>query len=126
MRITLTLIAALMPLFLAGCGSNESPQQSSTTTNNPTAVTPSATATVTSTSETQQSPPAESGATEGTVHGTIEEKDGKLMLTGTPDKMNYTLTDAEKAKQYVGKTVMVSGHVDHSSMMIHVHKIEPM
>jgi uncharacterized protein YdeI (BOF family) len=55
--------------------------------------------------------------------GTIVKAGGKYVLE-TSD-MNYQLDDQEKAKQFVGQQVKVSGSLDTNTSTIHVSDISP-
>jgi hypothetical protein len=67
----------------------------------------------------------------GTFLGTIGKSRGTLVLKGgyasqDPNaKSTYKLDDQEKAKQYLGKNVKVTGSLDASTRTIHVSDIEP-
>jgi Protein of unknown function (DUF5818) len=81
-------------------------------------------------------PPAGQAAQAGqdqqaqTFMGRIAKSGGTLVLKGgyanqDPNaKTTYKLDDQEKAKQYVGKNVKVTGTLDTSSNTIHVSAIE--
>jgi hypothetical protein len=49
----------------------------------------------------------------------------KFVLKDTASKTTYQLDDQEKAKEYAGKSVKVSGTLDASTSMIRVSNIEP-
>ncbi|HVA01439.1 MAG TPA: DUF5818 domain-containing protein [Terriglobia bacterium] len=74
----------------------------------------------------QQDEPA-AGETEHqstqTFMGKIMQHEGKYVLQGEGDK-TYQLDDQEKARQYDGKNVKVSGTLDKESSTIHVTSIE--
>ena len=55
--------------------------------------------------------------------GTVVKASGKFVLK-TSDT-NYQLDDQEKAKQFVGQQVKVSGSLDASTSTIHVADITP-
>jgi uncharacterized protein YdeI (BOF family) len=55
--------------------------------------------------------------------GTVVKASGKYVLKTTD--ANYQLDDQEKAKQFVGKQVKVSGSLDTNSSTIHVSDITP-
>lgn len=55
--------------------------------------------------------------------GTIVKEKGKLVLKDSTTNMNYQLDDQEKAKQFEGKQVKVTGKLD--GKVIHVENIEP-
>ncbi len=58
-------------------------------------------------------------------NGTIMKEKGKLVLRDNLAKISYQLDDQEKAKQYEGKQVKVTGKLDLDSNLIHVDSIEP-
>jgi outer membrane biosynthesis protein TonB len=66
--------------------------------------------------ETQESP-AQS------VTGSVVKVAGKYMLE-TEDNVAYQLDDQEKAKQYEGKRVKVTGSLDRTTGILHVSSIE--
>ena len=53
----------------------------------------------------------------------MKEK-GKLVLKDTAANVSYQLDDQEKAKQFVGKQVRVTGKLDLNTNLIHVDNIE--
>ena len=56
--------------------------------------------------------------------GTIVKEKGKLVLKDSATGMSYKLDDQDKAKQYEGKQVKVTGKLDPSSNVITVQNIE--
>lgn len=58
----------------------------------------------------------------GPFSGTIVKEKGKLVLKDSTTNMNYQLDDQEKAKQFEGKQVKVTGKLD--GKVIHVENIE--
>ncbi len=56
--------------------------------------------------------------------GTVVKAAGKYVLK-TSD-MNYQLDDQDKAKQFVGQQVKISGTLDSSTSMIHISDISPL
>jgi uncharacterized protein YdeI (BOF family) len=59
-----------------------------------------------------------------TFSGTVVKNGDKFMLSDRASKINYILDDAEKASQFEGKKVKVTGTVDVASNTIHVREIE--
>jgi len=57
-------------------------------------------------------------------NGTIMKEKGKLVLKDTAANISYQLDDQEKAKQFVGKQVKVTGKLDMNTNLIHVETIE--
>ncbi len=75
-----------------------------------------------------QTPPAGDTMTHEatTFSGKITKEDGKLVLKDPVTKVSYKLDDQTQAKQYVGKSVKVSGKLDMNSNTIQVDSIEPL
>lgn len=59
-----------------------------------------------------------------TIIGTIV-KDGDKYVLRTSDKMTYQLDDQEKARQYNGKKVKITGTLEVNSNALHIESIEP-
>lgn len=59
-----------------------------------------------------------------TFSGTILKNGDNFVLSDSASKLAYVLDDAEKASQYVGKKVKVTGTVDVASNTIHVESIQ--
>ena len=57
--------------------------------------------------------------------GTIVKEKGKFVLKDTATKMSYQLDDQDKAKQFEGKQVKVTGKLDLDTNLIHIENIEP-
>ena len=58
------------------------------------------------------------------LSGTIVKNGDQYVLT-TPDNVSFQLDDQERARNYQGKQVKVTGTVDATARKIHVQKIEP-
>jgi hypothetical protein len=56
--------------------------------------------------------------------GTIIKNGDNFILSDAANKLSYVLDDAEKARQYEGKKVKVTGTVDVASNTIHVQTIQ--
>jgi uncharacterized protein YdeI (BOF family) len=56
--------------------------------------------------------------------GTIVKNGDNFVLRDTANKLSYMLDDAQKASQYEGKKVKVTGTVDVASNTIHVETIQ--
>ena len=56
--------------------------------------------------------------------GTIVKNGDRFVLSDAANKLSYLLDDAEKASQYEGKKVKVTGTVDVASNTIHVESIQ--
>jgi uncharacterized protein YdeI (BOF family) len=59
-----------------------------------------------------------------TFSGTILKSGDHFVLSDAASKINYVLDDAERASQFVGKKVKVTGTVDVASDTIHVELIQ--
>ncbi len=74
----------------------------------------------------QQEEPAEPAAEETESKGftgKIASQEGKYILQGEDGK-TYQLDDQDKAKQFDGKNVKVTGTLDEENMTIHISEIE--
>ena len=60
-----------------------------------------------------------------TFTGKIAKAGGKYVLKDMTNKMTYLLDDQEKAKEFEGKSVKVTGMLDTRSNTIRVAAIEP-
>ncbi len=56
--------------------------------------------------------------------GTVMKKGDDFVLSDAANKISYVLDDAQKASQFEGKKVKVTGTVDTASNTIHVESIE--
>lgn len=56
--------------------------------------------------------------------GRISQADGKYVLVDEAQRATYQLDDQEKAKQFDGKAVKVTGSLDTATNTIHVANIE--
>lgn len=57
-------------------------------------------------------------------NGTIVKEKGKLVLKDTAANVSYQLDNQDKAKQFEGKQVKVTGKLDMNTNLIHVDSIE--
>ena len=73
----------------------------------------------------QQAEPDSQQSTAQSVSGTIVEVGGKYVLE-TPDNLAYQLDDQEKASQYEGKHVKITGTLDRTTGVLHVKTVELM
>jgi hypothetical protein len=73
----------------------------------------------------QQPEPEAQQSTAQSVNGTIIKVGGKYVLE-TPDNLAYQLDDQEKARQYEGKHVKVTGSLDRATGILHVKSVELM
>lgn len=59
------------------------------------------------------------------MSGTIVKEKGKLVLKDSATGTSYKLDDQDKAKQFEGKQVKVTGKLDTTTNQIKVENIEP-
>ncbi len=71
-----------------------------------------------------QSQPAESQQQPQTFMGKIVKSQGSFVLKDDASNAMYKLDNEDQAKQYVGKSVKVTGTLDPSTNTIHVTNIE--
>jgi Protein of unknown function (DUF5818) len=62
---------------------------------------------------------------EKTFNGTIVKSGNKLVLTAADSKTTYQLDDQQKAKDFLNKSVKVTGVLDASTGTIRVSAIDP-
>ena len=72
----------------------------------------------------QQPPQAGAPQQSQSFSGKIVSENGQFMLKDAGMKASYKLDDQEKAKQFNGKQVMVTGTLDTASNTIHVTDIQ--
>ena len=70
-------------------------------------------------------PSAMQSSDQQTFMGKIAKSGGKYVLKDSAHKMTYALDDQEKAKDFEGKSVKVTGMLDAQSNTIRVAVIEP-
>lgn len=71
-------------------------------------------------------PPAMSQASDTqTFTGTVAKAGGKYVLKDTTSKRTYILDDQEKAKEFEGKSVKVTGMLNTATRTIRIASIEP-
>ncbi len=58
--------------------------------------------------------------------GMILKEKGKLVLKDTVSNVSYQLDDQDKARQFEGKQVKVTGKLDTNTNLIHIESIEPL
>src|SRR6266481_5724350 len=68
---------------------------------------------------------AVSTPSEKTFNGTIVKSGDKLVLTAADSKTTYQLDDQQKAKDFLNKSVKVTGVLDASTGTIRVSAIDP-
>jgi hypothetical protein len=74
---------------------------------------------------TAQQPDPNSAAETKTFTGMIVKSGDKLVLADAENGTNFQLDDQQKAQEFVGKKVRVSGVLDIATGMIRVSTIEP-
>jgi hypothetical protein len=57
--------------------------------------------------------------------GKVMQSNGQYVLLDSMTKATYALDDQDKAKQFEGKAVKVTGTLETTSKIIHVSNIEP-
>ena len=105
---------------------NQAPTTQSPSTQSPSA-TPSTTPSTPTATDPQASSPAPSASSDmqtmKSFSGKVVKENGKLVLKDASG-MSYQLDDQEKAKQFEGKDVKVSGSLDSTGSTIHVEDIQ--
>jgi hypothetical protein len=115
--VALTLaVAALAQSQLSGAGSNSSAQQAQTSQPEPQDQTMPSTGDKSSGQAALQE--------QGFAGKIMKSKDG-MVLKDSTNRTIYKLDDAEKARQFLGKNVTVTGTLDQATRTIHVSNIEP-
>jgi len=72
----------------------------------------------------QANAPSTPQATAQTFTGTIAKSGDTFTLNDSASKTTYTLDDTQRASQFVGKSVKVTGTLDSQTKMIHVQSIQ--
>ncbi|HKS94867.1 MAG TPA: DUF5818 domain-containing protein [Terriglobia bacterium] len=72
-----------------------------------------------------QQQPGDQAQQQQTFTGKIAKAQGKYVLQNPDTKTAYTLDDQDKAKQFEGQSVKVTGTLDAQNNMIHVSDIQP-
>ena len=114
LAILATAIAVQPALAQSASAPQQDPNQATPTQTSPsTQTTPSAT-------------PSTSGAMESqTFTGKVTKSGDKYVLKDDATRTSYTLDDQDRAKQFEGKSVKVTGKLDPASNTIVVSSIEP-
>ena len=126
--LTLALIA--LPVFAQSTDTSSpsaaqsSPQSSPTDASQQDQSNPSS-ATKSNPSSSASSSSMSGGMDAQMFNGKITKSGGKFVLKDAATQTTYTLDDQDRAKQYEGKTVKVTGKLDSSSNTIRVASIEP-
>jgi Protein of unknown function (DUF5818) len=127
-----TLIAAVLTLATVLSCPAFSQQEQTYPNSSPTQTNPSPTQPgPTQTSPSQAAPSQDDRPTDYTAQhpsqnlytGTVLFLNGKYVLK--TDRMTYELDDQERAKQYEGREVKVTGTVDQMTSVLHISDIEP-
>ena len=130
----LTVALVALPVFAqstdaspASAQSSASSQSTPTSSSQSSAQDPNSPSSATQSSPSSgTSSPAMSGSMDSqTFNGKISKAGGKYVLKDAATQTTYSLDDQDRAKQYDGKTVKVSGKLDSSSNTIRVSSIEP-
>lgn len=114
MLAAIALFAAMLPMAFA-----QQDQSSQPSSSQPSATQPSATS-------PQSSPDQGSSASQAnqsSFTGTVVNANGKYVLK--TDSGTYQLDDQDKAKQFEGKQVTVTGSLDSATSVLHVANITP-
>lgn len=147
--LTLALVAVLLPAAFAQSSSSpsaapqtdqtspssaQSPSSQSPSSQSPSTQSPSTTSPSSSQSPSDQSPSTASPSTgsassaaessEGSFTGTVVKSGSKYVLKSDTGS-TYEIDDQDKAKQFEGKQVKVSGTLDKTTSMLHVTDIMP-
>jgi cytoskeletal protein RodZ len=118
------LAAALLPAAFAQQDPSSQPNSSAPQTSQPSA--PEASQPSPSAPQTESTPPSAASSqtqSQTSFSGTVVKADDKYVLK--TDTATYQLDDQEKAKQFEGKQVMVSGSLDQATGIIHITDIQP-
>jgi len=116
-QFALSMMLPVMALTVALCFASQ-PTLAQSSTSSPNAT-------------TQQQPMqpenqnAVSTPSEKTFNGTIVKSGDKLVLTAADSKTTYQLDDQQKAKDFLNKSVKVTGVLDASTGTIRVSAIDP-
>ncbi len=64
------------------------------------------------------------GKTDADCITKCEQQGMKLVLADKKNKTIYNFVNAKEAKPFAGKSVAITGHIDESSKVIHIHSIK--
>jgi flagellar basal body-associated protein FliL len=73
----------------------------------------------------EANPPSSMQSDQQTFTGKIAKSGGKYVLKDSTHKMTYSLDDQEKAKDFEGKSVKITGMLDTQTNIIRIAVIEP-
>ena len=127
----LALVATMLPAAFAQTSDQTSPSSSAPAASSP-AASPSASPAQTSPAQTSPSTSDQSGAAQGSAPGSsqaAESYTGTVVKSGDKyvlktDTGTYQIDDQDKAKQFEGKQVKVSGNLDKATSTLHVTDIQ--
>src|SRR5437660_9292572 len=127
----LALVAAMLPAAFAQTSDQTSPSSSAPAASSP-AASPSDSPAQTSPAQTSPSTSDQSGAAQGSAPGSsqaAESYTGTVVKSGDKyvlktDTGTYQIDDQDKAKQFEGKQVKVSGNLDKATSTLHVTDIQ--
>ena len=131
--LTLALVAVLLPVAFAQSSSPsaapQTDQSSPSAAQSPSSQSPSAqspsTQSPSTTSPSSGSASSSAESSEGTSFSGTVVKSGAKYVLKTDTGSTYQIDDQEKAKQFEGKQVKVSGSLDKTTSMLHVTDISP-
>src|SRR5213596_2884349 len=127
----LALVATMLPAAFAQTSDQTSPSSSAPAASSP-AASPSDRPAQTSPAQTSPSTSDQSGAAQGSAPGSSQAagsytgtvvKSGDKYVLKT-DTGTYQIDDQDKAKQFEGKQVKVSGNLDKATSTLHVTDIQ--
>src|SRR5437016_6514559 len=127
----LALVATMLPAAFAQTSDQTSPSSSAPAASRP-AASPSDSPAQTSPAQTSPSTSDQSGAAQGSAPGSsqaAESYTGTVVKSGDKyvlktDTGTYQIDDQDKAKQFEGKQVKVSGNLDKATSTLHVTDIQ--
>src|SRR5437870_12716762 len=127
----LALVATMLPAAFAQTSDQTSPSSSAPAASSP-AASPSDSPAQTSPAQTSPSTSDQSGAAQGSAPGSsqaAESYTGTVVKSGVKyvlktDTGTYQIDDQDKAKQFEGKQVKVSGNLDKATSTLHVTDIQ--
>src|SRR5438876_9015530 len=127
----LALVATMLPAAFAQTSDQTSPSSSAPAASSP-AASPSDSPARTSPAQTSPSTSDQSGAAQGSAPGSsqaAESYTGTVVKSGDKyvlktDTGTYQIDDQDKAKQFEGKQVKVSGNLDKATSTLHVTDIQ--
>lgn len=114
------------PLLLAALATAIAIQPAVAQSSSPTKQDPANPSSATQSSPQRSASPSMSGTMESqTFTGKVTKSGSKYVLKDDATRTSYTLDDQDRAKQFEGKSVKVTGKLDTASSTIVVSSIEP-